>query len=694
MVRTLLLFVLLLHLTGCSCGNPVGTGNGGGAGGAGAGGAGAGGGGGGTGNGGGGDAGACIDGLASLALAPQDTQLTIGATAADITFQAQGSVGGAPIDLTSRLQWTATRDDDTPPGSFPAAGRYAPTPGAGGVVTITATDGCVTASTRLTLRLETVLQDPGPGTTTRFNGTIVTNDASKTPHLVYPSDQTRFPRNIYKVLFQWRRGGHDFFRVTFDGPRSKTTVYTDGRHPTCAGQLTTAGCWEADSTAWLAIAGSNAGEVTSVTVEGVSMGDARVFQAPPITIGFSRRDVKGAIFYWSTTAAGVRRASVSDAAPEGYVVGKPVGTALPNAAGTVRCVACHTVSRSGKRMYAYTEATVKGGFVYEVTLQPPPVPLVTTQITTRKGFGTFRPDDLRVVATVDRKLAEFEADTGQKIVDLPVPEGTNPDWSPAGHELAYSDKGGDSPQGANLSLIGYAGGAWSDARVLVPAAGQSNLFPSFSPDGHHVAYARGRGGHGDRTLQLFVVSVDGGVPVELINANRVVNSQLTNGQHENNMPTWAPPGDFEWVAFNSVRPYGVVYPTGGTQQIWVAAIDRGRLAQGIDPSYPAFRFAFQDLAENNHRAFWTLDVRDPPDGGTAACLPFGASCGPTAPCCPGSTCTPSVEFGSLCLLPDPDGGSCLPAGSACDQTSGMACCGFNVCDVVTDGGAECRNTIE
>ena len=675
--------------TSCSCGS-TGTGTGGGAGGGSSMGGGSGGGGGGSGGGGGGTS-ACIPGLSGLAIAPADSTSTVGAQPANVAFTASGTIAGASADVTGQLTWTATRTDDTPPGTFPSPGQYAPTPGAGGTVTITATDGCATATTTLTLRLETVVNDPGSAQSGRFNGTVVTGDP-KSPSIVYPSDQTRFPRNIYKVLFQWSRGGNDLFRLTFDGPGSKVTVYSDGRNPICGASLASSACWEADAASWLAIAGSNAGSTVTLTIDGVSMGDARVFRGASITLGFSRRDVTGAIFYWSTTSAGVRRASVSDAQPEEYVVGKPVGTVLPNNAGTVKCVACHTVSRSGRRMYGYTEATTKGGYVYEVTLQPPPVPLVTTQITTAKGFGTFRPDDQRVVATVGNLLAEFETDTGAKVTNLPVAAGTNPDWSPLGTELAFSDKGGDSPGGANLSLIQYNSGAWASPRVLVPAAGQSNLFPSFSPDGHHVAYARGRGGHGDKTLQLYLVSVDGGTPIELVTANRVVGSQMTNGQFENNMPTWAPPGDYDWIAFNSLRPYGVVYPNGGTQQIWVAAIDRNKLAQGLDPSFPAFRFAFQGLVENNHRAYWTLDVRDPPDAGS--CVPFGGACGPMRTCCAGTQCTNTAEFGDICQVPVPDAGACLAQGLACDQTGGAACCMPNVCDVGADGGAECRNPFQ
>jgi hypothetical protein len=602
--------------------------------------------------------------------------------------------GGATQDVTDRLTWTATRDDDTPAGTFTSPGIFQPSPGAGGTVTLKATgSGCGTGETTVTLHLQATFNDPGPAVTARFGGTVVTSNALKAPTIVYPSDQTRFPRNIYKILFQWKKGGNDQFRLTFAGPYSTTIVYSNGVHAQCQVAAATSGCMEADTAIWTAIAGSNAGALTTLTIEGVTSGDTNVYRAPSIQIGFSKRDVKGAIFYWSTTAAGIRRASVSDQDPEPYLVAKPIPTVLPNGNGEVACVACHTVSRSGRKIFAFTKAKSTGEFVYDVTLQPPPNPVITTQISTDKGFGTFRPDDQRVVATVGNILAEFDADNGTKIGNLPVVEGTNPDWSPTGTELAYSDQGGDSPGGANLKIIGYANGVWGTIRSLVPAAGLSNLFPSYSPDGSYVAYARGRGGHGDKTLQLWLAKTDGSEPpVELVTANRIVNSQTTLGQHENNMPTWAPPGDLHWIAFNSVRAYGVVYPTGGTQQIWVTAIDTAKFGQQqadggmVDPSYPAFRFAFQGLAEDNHRAFWTLDLRDPPDGGPT-CANLGSVCGSGITCCVGLDCLPNAALGQSCQTPNV--GACLASGAACDQTSGPSCCSGSFCDVGTDGGTQC-----
>jgi hypothetical protein len=627
-----------------------------------------------------------------------------------VSFTATATVNGASANVTSQVTWRATRDDDSPAGTV-TNGQLNTAAGVGGTVTVTATDGCLQATATVTVTLDVVLPSSDGGVVAGdFGGTVDTTTTASLPRIVYPHDGTRFPRNIYKVLFQWQRAGHSRFRLTFSGPGSTTTVLTDGRHPRCPGAND--GCWEADASAWLAIAGSNAGAEVTLQVDGVSTAGGTVFRGPPITIGFSKRDVRGAIFYWSTTSAGIRRATVSDNAPEPYIVGKPVPSVLSDQS-RVQCVACHTVSRTGKKLFAGTKTSIKTGlFVYDVTLTPPPIPLIRDEIYNRdKGFGTFSPDDARVVATVGDKLVEFDSTNAQRIVELPVPRGTNPDWSPLGHELVYSNQGGDSPGNAALSVISRgADGGWHSPRVLIPfATNQSCLFPSYSPQGDQIAFVRGRGGHGDRTFQLWLVGADGGALTELLNANRKVNNCLgiacdsqgmTNGQYENTMPTWAPPGDLDWVAFNSMRPYGVVFPQGGTQQIWVAAIDRSKLGQRhadgglVDPSYPAFRFAFQDLNENNHRAYWTLDVRMEQDAGQPMCVPVDQACTANSRCCEPNVCQPTSELTFACQPPGSfDAGACLPLGTSCSQVGGPGCCDLGVCDEAGDGGYACRPVI-
>jgi hypothetical protein len=483
------------------------------------------------------------------------------------------------------------------------------------------------------------------------------------PVIVYPSDQTRFPRNIYRTLFQWRSQGYTQFRVTFDGPTTDVTLFTDGKHALC---LTKPGaaCWEADQMAWSYIAGANAGETVVVTVDALdtSTTPATVRRSAPITIGFSKQNVEGAIFYWSTTSAGVRRANISAAVPEDYITGRPP-TTYASPADQVKCVACHVVSRDGKYMLAPVQAMSGDSlWIMEVTPKAPPTPLIKDVANTRgKGFATISPDDARVVAAWGGKMWMLDRATGMTMgnISLGMLAATHPDWSPDGKQLVFATAKGDAPSGASLATIPYTNGAWGTPKVIVPAAGSSNLFPMHSPDAAWIAYSRGKGGHGDLTAQLWLVPSAGGTPIELVKANRVVSNQMGDGQTENSQPTWAPPGDYQWIAFNSQREYGLVLPKG-TQQIWVAAVDPAKAAQGVDPSYPAFRLQFQGLEEDNHRAYWTLDVRDPtpvPDGGAPdappapVCVRNGAVCTQSDMCCdPSAKCAP---FGGMnvCVVP-------------------------------------------
>ncbi len=508
--------------------------------------------------------------------------------------------------------------------------------------------------------------EPGEYTVgTPMMGTTAWDGAPQTgagaPQIVYPNDQTRFPRNIYRTLFQWRPGTASQFRITFTGPRTTVEAFTDGMHPQCAGKANAA-CWEADENAWFLIASGNAGQSVTVTIDGLdtSTMPATVRRSAPITIAFSRQNVEGAIFYWSTTAAGIRRASVSSPQPEDYLTGKP-STLYSNPTDSIKCAACHVVSRDGRYMVAPVQAASGAGlWVLEVTPSSPPKPLIKNVPNTQgHGFATISPDDKRVVAAWGGKMWMLDRESGTKTGDLPLGStlATQPDWSPDDSQLVFATGKGDSPAGAALATISWSSGTWGTPAVLVPApANGSNLFPMHSPDGRWIAYSRGKGGHGDLTAQLYVVGAKGGAPVELVAANREVSNRTTDGQFENSQPTWAPPGDLHWIAFNSMREYGLVSPSG-TQQIWVAAVDPAKLGSGSDPSYPAFRLQFQGLAEDNHRAYWTLDVRDNP------------SPPPPPPPPP----------------PTPDGGMCVTTNAVCDPAADTCCDSAARCDSYDEG---------
>lgn len=604
----------------------------------------------------------CIDGLKSIALTPANSSVKLnGGSAAPISFVATGTYAdgkSAAID-GSKLAWKVTRVDDTPPGSI-AAGVTQPFPSAGGVVTVEATDSCVTATTTVTFTLDVIVgmpSNPGDwGSTPVMDG--------KSPVIVYPSDQTRFPRNIYRTLFQWRTQGFTEFRLTYTGPHSTVTIYTDGVHALCTGKNPAAGCWEVDEVDWNYIAGSNAGETATWTVDALDKSQMPpvIHGSKPITIGFSKQDVKGAIFYWSTTSAGVRRGKISKQDPEDYIVAKPP-TTYPDG-DAVKCVACHVVSRDGKYLAAPVSATSgQSVWVLGVTEFAPPDPLVK-KIDNSGGhaFATISPDDKYVMIALKGKMWVVDRATGAFVKDVTTGmlQGTHPDWSPLGDKVAFATGSGDGPGGSSLAILPVSGDAMFAAPtvLLPPPGGLSNLFPSFSPNADWIAYAKGKGGHGDNTAQLMLISQAGGQPIELINANRVTSNAMTNGQYQNSQPTWAPPGDFNWIAFNTKREYGVV-STVGTQQIWVAAIDLEAAKAGKDPSFPAFRVPFQGLAENNHRAYWTLDITENGTGGGGG---SGGSSSSSSSSSSGQQCGMLLGLGSPC---DPVF-DCCQTGSLCD----------------------------
>src|SRR5262245_14062562 len=128
------LLVLLTLASGCNCGGngngDGGTGGGGGATGGGTGGS------GGSGGGAGGlpDGGACIMGATALSISPTAVmKMELTPTA----FTVNATVGGNMQNVSTVVSCSATRNDDTPPGTFNGTTF---TPSAAGEATVTCTD--------------------------------------------------------------------------------------------------------------------------------------------------------------------------------------------------------------------------------------------------------------------------------------------------------------------------------------------------------------------------------------------------------------------------------------------------------------------------------------------------------------------------------------------------------------------------
>jgi hypothetical protein len=531
-------------------------------------------------------------------------------------------------DVVVPASWSVDRVDVL---SIDNAGVATTTNITGGDVVVTARYGglSATATVRVMIDLSVIAPGTNPAIAMLFPmDAMPTVDMARTASWVYPANETVFPQNVHRVLFQWRPSGNDRFRLNFVSDRLRVSLYTDGVHPTCTMANAGVSCFEPLLEVWRLIAGSNPRGSVQITIDSaLASAPGRYYRSAPLSIGFSRGPVPGAIYYWSTTAAGVRRATVEDATPTDFLT--------PNETDG-RCVACHTLSRRGNRLGADV-----GGhnlWIVEVSPRVPPPRLVTADAMRRNipcAWNTFSFDETRIITAIDGVMTLRDVANGAPINTVPMPMGrfgTQPDWAPDSTLVAFvqaargRDRGID---GAQLATIdSRAGDMWGMSRVLVGTgrAGDTNQFPSFSWDSRWLAYAHSTGnGQNDLTSDLWLTTRDGMQPRALTRANTVINNgTVLTATIQDNMPTWAPsgvPDDYAWVAFSSTRDYGAVLSRasrlGQREQLWVTAIDLNRAAMGMmDPSFPAFRLPAQDLDEDTHRPFWAEDrVRMIPDAG-------------------------------------------------------------------------------
>lgn len=609
-----------------------------------------------------------------LTIDPASVTLDVtGATPKTQQFTAHGVVeGGAPFPVAA----TFTVDDPVP-GTVSKSGLFTTTNAAGGVVHVTAAYGGkqATAVVNVVLHVDASSGSVPAGADELFDPTknqVVQGDATHSPSLVYPVAETMFPQNLDRVLFQWRAAGGKLFKLTFDSPTLHFVVYSDGVQTECQQAGTGGACWESDHKTWTWLAASNAGQTTTLTLQSADPANpGTVYEAAPVSFHFAKKPVPGAIYYWSTTAAGTRRGALADPAPTNFLT--------PNETGG-KCVACHTLSRNGKRL----AADVGGENLWVVdVVQTAPPPTVFTNYNGKNiasSWATFNPDATRIVSAKGGVMTLRDGDTGAPIgpsngaIALGTGQfGTQPDWAPDGKHLAFTLAKTNKDRGvstASIAWLAAANDAFSTLEVIVPStsATQNYGYPSFDPTSGWIAFGGGnKASDTDTTGQIFVAPAQPSAPIQqLVRADTLVNDTTVASGIANGMPTWAPTtdGGLRWIAFTSARDYGFVLAKGskyGSQrkQLWVAAIDESKLGAG-DPSYPAFRIPFQELSEDCHRPYWAQDAFVPTDGGTpeggvdddagadgGACVDFGGDC-TSGFCCVGLTCSPDGDGGYAC----------------------------------------------
>jgi len=427
--------------------------------------------------------------------------------------------------------------------------------------------------------------------------------ADREPYVVYPSHETMFPVNVSHIRHEWAGGnGNTLFQLHFAGPKTDVKVYVTGTN------------WEPSEEEWDWIAESNRGASVEFTVTALDEADPSVaYASESITLLFSQAAVPGAIYYWSTGSEGVMRARISDPIPEKFYT-DPMG----DDANT--CVACHTLSRDGKKMaVGYDGEKLRVIDTEDLgTLLPLP-----DQPEVKVGWSTFSPDASMLLYAADGKMTLLDVETGEPIGPnnglVPLPDGMKanmPDWSALGDKVAFAlgaRAGTKDIEQASIAVISYVDGEWGEAEILVASAGDgdNNFFPAWSPDSSLIAYVNASQKSKDATTAtLRLVSAEGGDPILLTRLNERVNNEDGVTGIGNSMPRWAPStevGTF-WVAFSSLRAYATLRPQDDKEdQIWIAAIDP---ELDGDLSYSAFWAPFQNIEDGNHRAFWTVSAED------------------------------------------------------------------------------------
>lgn len=548
-----------------------------------------------------------------LRIEPRDEVRTESPTV--VTYAAfSDEPDGTSRDVTSEVTWSAT---NVALGTF-AGNVFTSTPARGGVTSILARLGTRTATTTLTIRVDTVIVvDPAPADApTRFEGTV---DPSRSPELVYPLDGAAVPPNLGELEFHYRQNGSDLFELRLSTSASTFRIYM-GCPESVGG-----GCvYALPRDVWEVIASETRGAgPMEIRLRGVDAA-GRMGEAATQTMRVVEEPITGGLYYWNAGQGSIDRFEfgVPGARAERFLDRIQAG------AGT--CVGCHALSRDGTRIAIGTDIPTTTWQVFDV--------MSRTRLYARGGggflpsqpnFASFSPDASQIVTSANTGLTIRSATADTVITDnLGGGAASQPDWSPDGDHIVFVRH--DAPAGFLYDVLGVStgrivrldrsGSSWVVGPTLVSTPGENNYYPAYSPDGQFVVYNHSpsntnsagpdpdSGMTGVEDAQIFIVPSAGGDPIRLARLQGLADSWAK----------WDPTiyqdsgRNLFWLTWSSRRAFGLRVPADERAQLWMAAVDPAALARGEEGVTAPFRLPFQDLATSNHIAQWvTTVVRQP-----------------------------------------------------------------------------------
>lgn len=566
---------------------------------------------------------------------------------------------------------------DATTGVFTADGEVA------GTVDVTVEAVGLTATVTLTVQLERQVIAPGApvDVRARFDAVAPVDDPARRATLVYPLAGTLFPQNVQPPDVQWTGGVvGDLYRVRMWAPGVTIAAYV--LHDGAAFRFD----WVATREAWRAVAENTPETDVTVAVDRLESASGAVISGEPRTFRFADATIRGAIYYWDLGRGQVQRIRGDGTGLEAFMPTppmRPVGS--PS-----RCVACHAISRDGRRMAAELWDGGDFGAIFDLTadLSVDPAPTLVPPSVTRFLTASFSPDNTRLVANYGNELFLMDGLSGVRLAaggaGLPATGSANPTWSPDGTQIAFAanhDGGwGVDFRHSDLGIVDVTGvDAFAAPRTIVAGAGLAIARPTWSPDSALIAFQHSEHSriHEDPGAGLPTIPRPGVVRLTSRDGTSAWELTELNGVERNSYyPTFSPfdEGGYFWLAFVTTRDYGNAQAgTAGTgrRQLWVAAV-RNAPVVGADPSFAPYWLPQQDVGHENMAAFWAQE----------ACRADARGCATSGECCSGF-CR-DTGSGPVCVPPGIV--ECSRTGEACrtsaDCCAGAGDCSANVCSTL------------
>ncbi len=642
--------------------------------------------------------------VASLTISPHNPSLTVTAPGATLPFTAME--GSSTVQPT----WTLDRVDIgtiSPTGLFTASGL------AGGVTTVTATLGSLTASTTLSVLLQ-LSANPGnvpPATQSQLTGG---GTADATFAWVYPYDGTVFARGIGAPVLQTS----DAFDAAYLHIMLNGLDYQGFYGASNPGRITlTPQLWQSITET------ATAGAPVKVSITKISGG----MVTGPVTQTWTvaQGNLRGTIYYNSYNS--------QIAGNTGAIMSLRPGQATPNVV-VAGCRVCHAVSADGSTMVSANEPT--GGTATDSVWDLKNDAGAGYQAPNRTWvFGALTPDGTKflnygAIANVGNPDAPWAPDvrgvgqhgnlpatlydttTGAVIPSTGLaatPSTMMPTFSADGKMIAFTHY--DLDQGHTIAVMDFdnATNTFSNLRdvATLPATqyvGWAAITPDdnfvFFASGTHLEYSTISDSPGDTTYPANCQDPTSDLYIAHIPSKTSVLANQLNGKTAagvsympfpddvdlNFEPTILPEavGGYFWVVFTSRRNYGNLVNgdpfvgSGGEpsprKKLWVAAIDiqnpNAPYTKAVDLTHPAFYLEGQELASGNMRGFWALDP----------CQSNGQSCQTGDECCTGfCRQTTGADGGTVfaCVSPPAgcaqEGEKCTTAANCCNAQAGTQC---------------------